>query len=162
MSAARRAFAANFVAKITAVLKDSATAKSAAILANPALLAAAINKAAASLNVTGFTPVNASQMVVTAATVVDDVTTTSSSSSKTKLIIGLVVGIGGFVLLVAIGAAIYMSMQKGGEQSSGGPSAYDKGRFATRNATWSSCPRSCPCVINSVARWRPCLLLIVC
>jgi len=126
MSAARRAFAAKFVAKITAALKDSATAKSAAILANPALLAAAINKAAASLNVTGFTPVNASQMIVTAATVVDDVTTTSSSSSKTKLIIGLVVGIGGFVLLVAIGAAIYMSMQKGGEQSSGGPSAYDK------------------------------------
>jgi len=127
MSAARRAFAAKFVAKITAALKDSATAKSAAILANPALLAAAINKAAASLNVTGFTPVNASQMIVTAATVVDDVTTTSSSSSsKTKLIIGLVVGIGGFVLLVAIGAAIYMSMQRGGEQSSGGPSAYDK------------------------------------
>merc|ERR1719482_297936 len=65
-------------------------------------------------------------MTVTAATVVDDVTTSSSSSSKTKLIIGLVVGIGGFVLLVAIGATIYMSMQKGGEQSSGGHSAYDK------------------------------------
>jgi len=126
MSAARRAFAAKFVAKITAALKDSATAKSAAILANPALLAAAINKAAASLNVTGFTPVNASQMTVSKATVVDDVTATSSSSSKTKLIIGLVVGIGGFVLLVAIGAAIYMSMNSGGEQSSGGHSAYDK------------------------------------
>jgi len=117
--ATRRSLSVNFIAKITAALKASATAKSAAIVASPSLLAAAINKAAVAAGIVNFTAVNASQMTVFTASVVDDVTSTSSSSSKTKLIVGLVVGIGGFVLLVAIGAAVYMYMGSGDAPASG-------------------------------------------
>jgi hypothetical protein len=120
MTQARRSLSVNFIAKITAALKASATAKSAAIVASPSLLAAAINKAAVAAGIANFTAVDASQMTVFNASVVDDVTSTSSSSSSnTKLIVGLVVGIGGFVLLVAIGAAVYMYMGSGGAPASG-------------------------------------------